>query len=328
MKRPSEASCSLETPQKNNATVMLSSPIIPPSSSVPVVLSPGDSTPTKRNLQPIMSHVRQLNFTDTSKKIENSMNSQGEYSGSNAAELSKERASNIIVMPECSELNEHGEKSAGSKQELVEVTSDNSSNTSKDIEKVSSNEKKSEIGEVTRNDPVLFQTGQNNFEYSSEENSCEKINVVGYKEKAGNNTMSDTERISGIHESPLKLSALEDLATNELLQSKKVHFVGTERTRDESSLNTVDDGGCNRTIDVMLCEPSQAKNISMGPTETSTKVSDGVTSLTEEFTPHQGEFTNIKTPENKCSKNDLSSSTESDKVYNHIIPTFFIILKI
>ncbi|CAB4011872.1 NPAT isoform X2 [Paramuricea clavata] len=401
------SSGTLETPQKCNASVMFSSPVVPSTSSVPVVLSPGGLNHSKRPSQPIMSHVRQLNFVGNGKTVGNGSTSQGTYSGDNTPAStifgikplensnSNVESSKVSVIPDreeifqsntfegesskintsegkisqdkrsqskssdskkfegtCSESKSSEGKNSevisegqvlegddlsredvicvNSKHPSAEGTSKNDLDKTKENTEVSIVEEKGGIGleKGVGNNPVVLQSGQK----KSEGNGCEKGRAARYKDTARCSdetdirenfapdiNMSDTERRSekenttSFNESPLKLSVLEDLATNELLQSKTVKPAETRVTKG-SLVKNVDEEECNRTIGVILCEPMEAKGISTEPNNTSTEVSEELTSLTEGLVSHVGGFANIMTPKsNKTSGNDLSSSTESDK---------------
>ena len=412
-----QTSGTLETPNKCNASVMFSSPAVPSTSSVPVVLSPGGLNHTKRPSQPIVSHVRQLNFVGNGKTVGNGSTSQGTYSGDNTPAStimgikplensnSNVESSKVSVTPDrekifqsntfegesskintsegkisqdkssqnkssdskkfegtCSESKSSEGKNlavisegqvlegddlsredvicVNSKDPSAKGTSKNDLDKTKENTEVSIVEEKGGIGleKEVGNNPVVLQSGQK----KSEGNGCEKGGAARYKDTAccsdetdvrenftTDINMSDTERRSekenttSFKESPLKLSVLEDLATNELLQSKTVKPAETKRNplntphgvTKGSLVKNVDEEECNRTIGVILCELTDAKDICTESNNTSTEVSEELTSLTEGLVSNIGGFANIMTPKNnKTSGNNLSSSTESDKV--------------
>ncbi len=385
---------SFESPQISNSST----------SSVPVVRGPGDSNLIKRPSQPIMPHVRQLNFAGTDKTTGNSNTSQGTYSVDNTPESivleikTMENSSNIVksskvseksIIPdseinqtntceeESSEINTSEGRTSQDKisKSICSGSKSPESKRSKGKHSQGISEGKDDLSKegvicvnIKDKDPSVAATLKNNLDKTNEnaevsvvgeknkigqekrvginpvvqseekrsDNCCEEGNAVGNKDitchsyetdtrrnYATDINMYDTERPPGsektISDSPLKLCVLEDLAVNEFLQSKTVKPTETKRrhrVRKKASLvKNVDEEACNRTTDVVLCEPTEAKQIPKEPNDTSAEVSEGLTSLTEGFASYTGGFTNIKTPEsNKNTGKDLSSSAESDKV--------------
>lgn len=340
-----ETSSSLETPQKNNGDAVLSSPRVPFASPVPVMLSPGNFE-AKRQSQPIMSHIRQLNFTgvdETSTTCSKNKPTEAvtgiKHTESNqfSVESRKEQVSEKVATPEkkTSPRNITGEQSfvnvpkpestratdSQCKNSKIECTGGNGGKRKEDVE-ITIVEGKNEIEQAVGNISAILQKEQR------ESNRC--TNTTGESTVVVN--VFDTDEFSGREErecfqdSPLKLSALEDLATNELLQCKSVKPAETKTSHSKapnevtarSVVKKEDEEGCDCAAETMLCEPVEAKDISTATKDyTNTKVSEGCTSSTEGCASNVGRFTNIKTPESNKTPpagQDLSSSTESNKV--------------
>ena len=359
----------LETPQKGNTSNVLNSTAVSSSSSVPIILSPGDLDPMRRLSLP---HVRQLNFTRTGETSSNSNTSQDINSGDDKSGSTSE----VIIIPDTeiiesiacggksSEINDSRSESSQNEKKSSEIISEGEALKGQDSGKedvifvrckdvlmeessdktnnkagVRVVDKQENIGQEKRvgNNPAVFQSEEKKC--SPEETGCKEDNAKESEDIvcSSNDTMristtdigiSDTERSCGqnktINDSPLKLSVLEDLAVNEFLQNKTIETTETRplnsphRARKSPSVKNVNEEECNKTNDVMLCDPTEVENISTKPENTkntSTKVPEGLTTLTEEFVSYIGGFTNIKTPESKNTPGyELSSSTESDKV--------------
>ena len=342
-----ETSSSLETPQKNNGDAVLSSPRVPLASPVPVMLSPGNFE-AKRQSQPIMSHIRQLNFTgidETSttcsknKPPETVTGIKHTESNQFGVESRKEQVAEKVATPDkkTSPRNITGEQSfvnlpkpegtraTDSQCENSEINSTgNNGEKRKDVE-ITIVEGKNEIEQAVGNISAILQKEQR------ESNRC--TNTTGKSTVVVN--VFDTDEFSGREErecfqdSPLKLSALEDLATNELLQCKSVkpaetttsHSKAPNEVTARSVVKKEDEEGCERAAETMLCQCEQAieaKDISTATMDyTTTEVPEGCTSSTEGCASTVGRFTNIKTPESNKTPpagQDLSTSTESNKV--------------
>ena len=363
-----ETSGSLETPQKNNGSAVFNSPLVPCASPVPVISSPGNLG-VKRQSQPILSHIRQLNFTgvdETSAKcskdtpmvtvtgIKHTENNQ--FSAESRKEQVSEQAaipdketiprntseeqSVVAIMPETENTQTKYSQCENPKIEYSGVHLDQK----EEVVELNIVEEKDEIEQAVRNNSHVLQKEQKKPDNSLETIGYVNSNVTAYKDMAGETpvviNVSDTDDFSGKEErksfkdSPLKLSALEDLATNEFLHCKTVTPTDTEisplTSPDEvtggSVVEKVDEEGCDKTTEMMLYESTEAKDFSMEPRDgTATEVSEGCMSSTEGRLSNVGRFTNIKTPESNKTPtgDDLTSSTESNKVgvlYNIIIP--------
>ena len=342
-----ETSCSLETPQKSNGDAVLSSPRVPFASPVPVMLSPGNFE-AKRQSQPIMSHIRQLNFTginetsttcSNNKPPETATGIKHTVSNQFSVESRKEQVSEKVATPDkkTSPRNITGEQSfvnvpkpegtratdSQFENPEIESTGGNGGKRKEDVE-ITIVEGKNEIEQAVGDISAILQKEQR------ESNRC--TNTTGKSTVVVN--VFDTDEFSGREErecfqdSPLKLSALEDLATNELLQCKSVKPAETKTSHSKvpnevtarSVLKKEHEEGCERAAETMFCqcEPIEAKGISTATMDyTTTEVSEGCTSLTEGCASNVGRFTNIKSPESNKTPpagQDLSSSTESNKV--------------
>jgi hypothetical protein len=341
-----------ETPQKGKTSSALSSDAAHCRSSVPDVVSPGDSNPMRP-----LPHVRQLNFGRTSETSGDGNTSQGANSGDTVLQsIESSNSDGKSSDGKCLEVISKrevfkGDDSCredvvfvGSKAPSVKPTYQSCSpHKTRHENAEASIDKQGNVGQEkgVADHPVVFES---EAEKSSpvgaecqEEKTTEIEDIVCSSNGARTRKIDNTEKPCGrnkkINESPLKLSVLEDLAVNEFLQKKTVEPEATSPSKAShrkcTLMKDVNEKECNRTDDVVLRESTEPENISTKSEDTtSTEVSEGLTSLTEEFVSYIGGFTNIKTPESKkIPGND--SSTESDKsskrklkrkkVYSHFL---------
>ncbi|XP_028412773.1 suppressor of mar1-1 protein-like isoform X2 [Dendronephthya gigantea] len=312
---------SLETPPKVNASASLSSPVLASTRSVPVVLSPGNTSPSKRHSQPIVSHIRRLNF----KTVDND-HTAGIIVSASMSESNKKvnKMENEVTEEVISKEGRIVEVKNMSEEVCVEQMETTMGDNSRiDLEKKKENSEVCNVenGQVkrNRNNPVVFQCEKEKSETSSEATECVNSDNMGSEDVAfcsergdKTNTENCPEETRSFRDSPLKLQVLEEAATNELLecQSKTVQPAeSTKKTPVKSSppepvgqKSSVIDVDADRSLDVLPCRAFK------------TDVSETLTSLIKAEVSCVAECVKIKTAENiKSSGNDLTLSTDSEK---------------
>ena len=332
-----QPSDSLETPPKVSASSALKSPALASTRSVPVVLSPGNTSPSKRPSQPIVSHVRRLNFkaTDIDHTAEvNTPASTPESSNGKVINMEKEvsggkkhpegKKSEMISKDQITEVKDITREVCLDHKEQPSTEGMSRIDLEKMTENAGVSKEAVEIGQVEgeENTPVVFRGEKEKSDSSSSTMQCVKDDNIGSedvafcsesRDKTDTENCSRNEETRSFKDSPLKLQVLEEVATNELLecQNKTVQPAETTKTPAESSptqpvskKSSVIDVDAERSVDVLPCGPIK------------TEVSGGLALSIKAEVSCVTKCTDVKTAEStKGSGNDLTSSADLEKVF-------------
>lgn len=268
------SSASLETPEKNTSSVVGNSPEVASTKSATVVMSPADLRPMRRPLQPIKSHIRQLNFADFTSYGQSAANintSQGTYSvekisastipGVKHAESSKEGAVAKNILPDrqisedntwvgkCPEGQNSQERSSENKSSEVisedEVFKEDSLNSYEGIGSVSS----------------IVPSVKGSLEKNLDEMKGNRANIVEGKNETGKKSVENNGRVESGKNKPDKRSEGDGCVQN------KGNVVGYKdiarccESSDEKDMSTTEKEmtKCSEREETSRCKDSPSK---------------------------------------------------------------------